>query len=25
MSKLGPEEQARYQEALQNGEIMTPQ
>ena len=25
MSKLGPEEQARYQEALQNGEIMAPQ
>lgn len=24
MSKLGPEEQARYQEALQSGEIMTP-
>ncbi|QOR56731.1 portal protein [uncultured phage cr53_1] len=24
MSKLGPEEQARYLEALQNGEIMTP-
>ena len=25
MSKLGPEEQARYQEALQSGEIMTPE
>lgn len=25
MSKLGPEEQARYQEALQYGEIMTPE
>lgn len=24
-SKLGPEEQARYQEALQSGEIMTPE
>lgn len=25
MSKLGPEEQARYQQALQSGEIMTPE
>lgn len=25
MSKLGPEEQARYQEALQSGEIMPPE
>lgn len=25
MSKLGPEEQQRYQEALQNGEIMQPE
>ena len=25
MSKLGPEERARYQEALQSGEIMTPE
>lgn len=25
MSKLGPEEQARYQEALQSGEIMAPE
>jgi hypothetical protein len=25
MSKLGSEEQARYQEALQSGEIMTPE
>lgn len=25
MSKLGPEEQVRYQEALQSGEIMTPE
>lgn len=25
MSKLGPEEQARYQKALQSGEIMTPE
>lgn len=25
MSKLGPEEQARYQEALRSGEIMTPE
>lgn len=25
MSKLGPKEQARYQEALQSGEIMTPE
>ena len=25
MSKLGPEEQARYQEALQSGEIMSPE
>lgn len=25
MSKLGPEEQARYQQALQYGEIMTPE
>ena len=25
MSKLGPEKQARYQEALQSGEIMTPE
>ena len=25
MSKLGPEEQQRYQEALQTGEIMTPE
>lgn len=25
MSKLGPEEQARYQETLQSGEIMTPE
>lgn len=25
MSKLGPEEQARYQEALQSGEIMIPE
>lgn len=25
MSKLGPEEQARYQEALQSGEIITPE
>lgn len=25
MSKLGPEEQQRYQEALQSGEIMTPE
>ena len=25
MSKLGPEQQARYQEALQSGEIMTPE
>lgn len=25
MSKMGPEEQQRYQEALQNGEVMTPE
>lgn len=25
MAKMGPEEQARYQEALQSGEIMTPE
>lgn len=25
MSKLGPEEQARYQQALQSGEVMTPE
>ena len=25
MSKLGPEEQTKYQEALQSGEIMTPE
>ena len=25
MSKLGPEEQQRYQEALQSGEVMTPE
>lgn len=25
MSRLGPEEQARYQQALQSGEIMTPE
>nr|UVX54574.1 MAG: protein of unknown function (DUF3094) [Bacteriophage sp.]UWG00827.1 MAG: Protein of unknown function (DUF3094) [Bacteriophage sp.] len=25
MSKLGPEEQARYQQALQSGEIMPPE
>ncbi len=25
MSKLGPEEQSRYQQALQSGEIMTPE
>ncbi|UVX68579.1 MAG: hypothetical protein [Bacteriophage sp.] len=25
MSRLGPEEQARYQEALQSGEVMPPE